>query len=723
MEKPINAILRILQDLKGSGQFVSSGTTDFVLPGLSIQNIGEIAFPIHADQIKKIIQHARQAPFGKGSETLVDISVRNTWEIDADEVTTNNPAWSALLHKVIKNVKKELGIPDNTIRAEIHKFLIYEEGGHFARHKDTEKGKDMFGSLIIYLPSEYTGGELVVEFEKDEVVVDFSRISPYEIGYAAFYADCDHEVKPVRSGYRVCLTYNLYLDKSEHKVDLVSVRNASIGVERALKASTENHPHSPVIVLLDHQYTPANFSINHLKLNDRLKAEVLLRAAETTGTYARLCLVTSYEMGSPAYDGYGYDGNDYDDEIDEVYDSSVSIEFWAGHELPGLNEVPYVEDDLLPQINSEFDEPIEKENSGYMGNYGPEIEHWYHYGAVMIWTKDASARMLPMQSTEVKLNWIGYFNGKKEISEQERAAVRSIILTGHEDLYRQWEFPNEYVVLEWMMVFDESNLLFQMDNRVLKYYFTAIDSSNWIRIIKTWPTENARELISKIAESADLRILERWIALTVYMSYEKSMDHLVKTYVGDFPGRIRSLSTNSTDRINKETISNFIELERSGALSDQDIEKLAESIFLIPIWKNIHQEVAPVLKDASHKSRLSDELRKHALNYLRRRVADKPQPPVDWSRAVPEDGSYQSYWEILRPFLESPTERVFDFKRNQNERNNMKQAIKKVPIDLEMQTIRQGSPHTLRLTKTQDEYERHMKIWRQDGALFEGLEE
>jgi hypothetical protein len=30
-----------------------------------------------------------------------------------------------------------------------------------------------------------------------------------DMHYAAFYADCEHELRPVKSGYRVCLVYNL----------------------------------------------------------------------------------------------------------------------------------------------------------------------------------------------------------------------------------------------------------------------------------------------------------------------------------------------------------------------------------------------------------------------------------------------------------------------------------------------------------------------------------
>jgi hypothetical protein len=37
------------------------------------------------------------------------------------------------------------------------------------------------------------------------------RGSKKALSFVAFYSDCRHEVKPVRAGYRVVLTYNLLL--------------------------------------------------------------------------------------------------------------------------------------------------------------------------------------------------------------------------------------------------------------------------------------------------------------------------------------------------------------------------------------------------------------------------------------------------------------------------------------------------------------------------------
>jgi len=45
-----------------------------------------------------------------------------------------------------------------------------------------------------------------------------------------------------------------------------------------------------------------------------------------------------------------------------------------------------------------------------------------------------------------------------------------------------------------------------------------------------------------------------------------------------------------------------------------------------------------------------------------------------------------------------------------------------VTIDLKTETIRKGSPHTLRITKTQAAYNREMKSWNEDLELLNKIE-
>lgn len=62
---------------------------------------------------------------------------------------------------------------------------------------------------MLVLPSTHSGGELVIKHLDREVVLDPRPEEPSEIGFAAFYADCVHEVRPVTKGCRLALIYNL----------------------------------------------------------------------------------------------------------------------------------------------------------------------------------------------------------------------------------------------------------------------------------------------------------------------------------------------------------------------------------------------------------------------------------------------------------------------------------------------------------------------------------
>lgn len=95
------------------------------------------------------------------------------------------------------------------IAAEFYKLLIYDQGSFFVSHRDTEKSPGMFATLVVVLPSASTGGELVIRHKGREVSLALHGEEPSEAVFAAFYADCPHEVLPVTSGCRLTLVCNL----------------------------------------------------------------------------------------------------------------------------------------------------------------------------------------------------------------------------------------------------------------------------------------------------------------------------------------------------------------------------------------------------------------------------------------------------------------------------------------------------------------------------------
>ena len=154
---------RLLSSVESFGSFATCGrVAGDVVTGLSVHDVGRIALPLGHGQAKDIIAVCHRAPFGKGSETIVDESVRKTWELDPSQFSLSGPTWPAVLDDVINKVGRELGCgSETTIRASLYKSLLYETGALFKPHEDTEKEPGMFGTLVICLPSEYTGGAVV----------------------------------------------------------------------------------------------------------------------------------------------------------------------------------------------------------------------------------------------------------------------------------------------------------------------------------------------------------------------------------------------------------------------------------------------------------------------------------------------------------------------------------------------------------------------------------
>jgi len=118
-------------DFNFKGKFALSHTfSSTPLPVLYIQGIGVIGFPLSDSNAKLIESAATQAPFGKGTETVVDTTVRDTFEINPDKFSFKNPDWPGFLQEVIKKVADGLGLPPHLPppRAELYKLLLYKTG-------------------------------------------------------------------------------------------------------------------------------------------------------------------------------------------------------------------------------------------------------------------------------------------------------------------------------------------------------------------------------------------------------------------------------------------------------------------------------------------------------------------------------------------------------------------------------------------------------------------
>ena len=159
-------------DLPQPGNFYAYGTKEIPLPKVEVDGVGVVSFPISTDQIKKIIKQATQAPYGRGAETILDTSIRKTWQLPPEQVHISGKSWSSHFEAIVADVQNQLGCREVIVEAELYKLLIYDTGSFFLPHRDSEKSAGMFGTLVVVLPSPPKGGELIIRHAGREQILE-----------------------------------------------------------------------------------------------------------------------------------------------------------------------------------------------------------------------------------------------------------------------------------------------------------------------------------------------------------------------------------------------------------------------------------------------------------------------------------------------------------------------------------------------------------------------
>src|SRR5206468_1143588 len=178
---------------------------------------------------------------------------------------------------------EQLGLPPEQVEARLYKLLVYERGGFFLPHRDSEKHNGMVASLIVVLANPFEGGALVVRHGAAEQTLAFEEAAHGEAPcYAAFYADCEHEVQRVTHGVRLCLAYNLVLEPKRDKPGDTGKRAAlADALTESIKSWVATQPARPLVFALEHHYTQRGLSLDLLKGADRQLAEVVVRQPRT----------------------------------------------------------------------------------------------------------------------------------------------------------------------------------------------------------------------------------------------------------------------------------------------------------------------------------------------------------------------------------------------------------------------------------------------------------
>ena len=377
-----------------SAKFCVSGSLPGVDPGIEVEGL-PVTLPLKGKAATRLVARCHTAPYGKGTKTLVDTKVRRTLELDPDEFRLGDD-WDAAIAEATRHVAAQLGLPAEQLEARLYKLLVYETGGFFLPHRDSEKHDRMLASLIVVLPSPFEGGALVVRHGAQKQVFKFEEAARGGAAcYAAFYADCEHEVERVTRGRRVCLSYNLVLNRATRSA-ATKPAASSDALADSMKSWVVRQPARPLVFALEHHYSQRGLSLDLLKGADRQLAELIVPAAESADCLVHLAQVSRHllQFADDGSFGRGYREYWYGDrprrneiEIGETYEDDLSGTEWfdVGGKKQPWGEIAFDLPAVVSSVPIDDWKPTSEEFEGYTGNAGNTLDRWYHRSAIVVW--------------------------------------------------------------------------------------------------------------------------------------------------------------------------------------------------------------------------------------------------------------------------------------------------------------------------------------------------
>ena len=748
----LNEITAALAAIKGRGSFATDLVCGSAGLHIDVQGVGPIQFPISAATARKLCTVGKPAPFGRRDQTLHDKRVRDTSEVGPRLIKIDERAWREDLEPILAKIQSDLGLPDEgSLDAVLDKLLVYGPGQFFAPHQDSERSDDMVGSLIVELPCEHEGGSLVVQHHDESRSFRGRKRGPKDLAIYAFYADCHHEVKPVKSGYRVTLTYHLVLrsgDGPRHRHQPVRSKRLIGAVKEyfsTLVATpySRTPPQNPdrLVYLLDHEYTQRSLKVAQLKNSDRLRVEALVHVAESLDCEMYLALADVHECWSCEEDEptYGYRRRRYGrwryDEDDEAHDetasgkandyelvdlieSDVELRHFVdlkGNAASGMSVEPTDAEICFTRASDELD-PFKSEHEGYMGNYGNTVDRWYHRAAVIMW---------PRERNFVIRAKAGPLWAIKELRSLIKAGNLEDARSKAKDLLPFWEavadrettvgFVHGVFSVAVAMPPDTAFGLLapfgpeRLDGKVVPIFVDLIECHGFEwgkRLFIAWEKDtrfDAPQWLPKLPLLAEAltaskphgATFTRWLV-------EHEAEKFLRRHAGELKTAVPFSDKTRTKRYLDELAALFAAAAVAGvdAARDELVAVLTSSDSALP-----PELAADFLKRCLESRRSVGDLGlrplyEHVVGLLEVAIKAPERHPDNWSIQTPKGCSCELCKE-LASFLRASARVKFEWPLSKERRFHIHGIIDRHLLPVTHKTIHTGSPHKLVLTKQQ----------------------
>lgn len=764
-QKPIgDQLLAALKKIDRPGNFCASGAATMVLPGLEVAGVGTVSLPLQTGQAAELKKSCEQAGYGRGEETVVDTDVRRVWKLKPEQFSLTNPAWPTAIDDIVSRVQRELGLEQQELRPHLYDLLLYEKGSFFLPHRDGEKLDRMVATLIILLPSSYTGGELLIRHEGREQAVDFSgNAGRFQIHYAAFYADCEHEVKPLLSGFRLCLVYNLTLAKSKGSIAAPKAEEHISTISKIMRDwSDQSAAPDKMAVALTHQYTKDGLAWDALKGVDRSVALALAEAARRSQCHAYLALATLWESGSIAHDGEhesGYRrrrshrGREHTGGrvMEEMFDSSLTAERLRsldGESMP-LESLTIQPAEIVPEGYLKTLDP-EEDVHGYTGNEGLTLDRWYRQAVIMLWPDsrhfdvlcdDDSRNAIPLLKKMVAALRKSGSVDSADVLERARAFAREILDRWPKCEYRPWfsEVPvsHDRDPISALLHLNDASLIHLYLRNVLAQDVSLEPRADLVKAITLhgWRVmqPDLRVVFKRTTTEfvdRNARLLEQLSLTAAKRKASKDGDEVhqvCRATAGDLLAALVRVDTpDAADHYRWRPVDRgklvacmvrcLLLIDLPDELS-RLITHVREQTRLYPL----HAVQLPAISELADWSLATPQqdfapLAKWAaccIAELESLTAHAPEPPKDYQREASVNCNCKHCSELNR-FLRDPQAPEYRFQLAQQHRDHLENSIRRHACDLTRTTDKRPRPQVLICTKNIQSFEANLKTYNEN---------
>ena len=517
--------------------------------------------------------------------------------------------------------------------------------------------------------------------------------------------------------------------------------------------------------------------MHYLKGKDFLRAQRLLQAAEVAAYEAQFVLLSYYESGTPnmndrAYNYWGSRRYGYydDDEVDvdapmaDVVDEAYEVKHWftPDGKPKKMGQVDIAEREVIANVAFKTYKADQTQYEGYMGNYGPSLDRWYHRAALLLWPKHASGNIAlqagfvaAVEELELRINELLAAKGKQKTQQYQACCAYAFEILKRDEFYKGSTVDAQALAALMVLLpkLNNESLNKTFFSHVFNICYSGSEALNLVNFLNAvgWrehhssfislfgkknpqPCFKPIELLTGcLKQVKQTRGAQQSGALKVIKAAAKKLLQHFSTWrdadeADNFIFSFVAYGEVEDSRViaqKIEVLRDFLEYAHelfSPAERKLFVEKLVKANNAYPL----HDVLIPVLmvfRQPPNKNKTLAPTVKHfvvtLLALLKKQTAKPVQVPKHWKMGASWACNCNDC-QRLKPFLKDAKAQRLEVKLAKARRAHMHRIVEAHVPDLAHETRRSGSPYTLVFEKNRNSYVEKQRLWEKELKIVEG---